>query len=677
MVAPSLTLLKAQSMRFVLALGVCLFSSTLVAEQTGKSTPSDAANPTLLALTDLVKPTGIRAVELSPDGKTLAVLSPRGDYGTVLLFIDTDTLTTTAGFADDGKSVPGYVKWVSNERLILNVVRKFGGFAKPAPTGELIGLNREGKQMTPLFGGAGEKQLGTRMKTHASDKGFADIVDPLVHDDKFALMSINAYSAEGSFTELFRMNELSGLRTRLMRAPLNWGQFFIDHLGAARFVYGTGSDGGRKIYRRNENDWEQVQDSANEDGGYLTPISFARDNEHFYAMWAPEKGPERLVLVDAKTMKYEVVFTPKSANPVAVFHTADRKDIYAVQTQDGAAKIEIINEKVPEAKTWRAFAKNFPGSLVQPAGYSTDGKKALFKVSASNNSGEYYLFDLDKRAAKLLFAVDTWMDPEQMAKTTAFEVKARDGLMLHGYLTLPNAAEQKNLPMVVLPHGGPHFVRDDDSYDEWAQVLASRGYAVLKVNFRGSGGYGDDFQTAGYREWGGAMQDDVTDATQWAVKQGIADADRIAIAGASYGGYAALMGAAREPKLYRAAISYVGVSNLDLLHSIDDSAYDEQYLKRAIGVDKSVLKNRSPVNLVAQIKAPVLIIHGREDKTVPVVHGRSMRDALQKAKKPVEYFEVEFEMHGFYKQTNKVEAYTRMLAFLDKHLALRSEATKP
>ena len=680
-------------MRLVLALTACLISSALDAEQAAKPASGEDAKPTLLALTDFVKPTEIRAVELSPDGKTLAVLSPRGDYGTVLMFIDTDSLVTTSGFADDGKSVPGYVEWVSNDRLILSVVRKFGGFAQPVPTGELIGLNREGKQLTALFGGAGAKQLGTRLKTHASDKGYAAIVDPLVSDDKFALISVNAYSADGSFTELYRMNELSGLRTQLMRAPIHLGEFLIDHLGAPRFVVGEGSDGGRKIYRRNADEWELVQDSATEADGYLTPISiacdnedksvcktqssFSRDNKSFYAFWTSTKGPASLVRVDAKTMKHSVLYSPKTTDPVAVFRTADRKDIYAVQTQDGASKIEIIDENAAEAKTLRAFAKNFSGSLVQPAGYSLDGKKALFKVSASNNSGEYYLFDLTKRAAKLLFAVDSWIDPAQMAKTTAFEVKARDGLMLHGYLTLPIGAEQKNLPMVVMPHGGPHFVRDDDSYDEWAQVLASRGYAVLKVNFRGSGGYGHDFLTAGYREWGRAMQDDVTDATQWAIKQGVADADRIAIAGASYGGYAALMGAAREPKLYRAAISYVGVSNLELMYTrgdIEDSINGENFLKRVLGEDKAELKRRSPVNLAAQIEAPVLIIHGAQDPRVPVLHGRSMRDALERAKKTVEYFEVQDEMHGFYKQENKVEAYTRMLAFLDKYLAVPASA---
>ena len=652
-------------MRFALALGTILMSSATFAAETK-----------LVPLSDFAKPTEVRTIALSPDGKTLALISPKGDYGTVLAFIDTETMKATAGFSDNGERVPGDLQWANNDRVIISLVRKYGGFARPARTGELLGVNRDGKKLNMLFGSLGEMSTGTNLKTRALDRGTAAVADPLINDAKFALITINSFADDGSFTELQRMNEITGSHTRLVRAPIRDGAFLLDHEAMPRLAYGTNNDGALQVFRRNGEAWEIVSDEV-KNGERMLPLSFARDNQTFYAFWGTQTGPEILVQVDLKTMKRTTVYAPEVASPVEVFKTADDKDIFAVLTQEGASKIHIVDEGAPEAKAWRAFSKSFPGSLVEPVDFSSDGETALFKVSASNNSGEYYLFNVKKNSAKFLFPADSWMDPERMAKTIPFELSARDGLALHGYLTLPNVSSQKGLPLVVMPHGGPHVVRDHDRYDEWAQVLASRGYAVLKVNFRGSIGYGAKFQIAGYREWGRKMQDDVTDATKWAIDAGYADANRIAIVGASYGGYSALMGGAREPELYRAIVSYVGVSDLELMYTrgdLEDSLYGQSYLKQVLSADKAELKARSPVNLAAEITAPVLIIHGGQDQRVPVVHGLRMRDALKDADKEVEYFEVQDEMHGFYKQVNKVQAYTRMLTFLDKHLAVKASA---
>jgi dipeptidyl aminopeptidase/acylaminoacyl peptidase len=655
-----------------------LLTTTLA---TAASAPVDApaeakvtAAATEVPLTDLAKRSEIDDIALSPDGKTLAVLAPKGDYSKALVFIDTATMKAQAGFSDNGERVPGSITWVSNERVILDIVQKFGGFAIPSSTGELLAVNRDGTDVAQVFGATGAMQAGTHLKTRASDSGIARIADPLVQDDKFALITINAFTTDGSYTELHRMNERSGAHKKILTAPLREGSFLIDHTQTVRFSMGTDVNDFAKLYRRDGSDWTLVFDEE-KSGAELSPLIFARDNKTFYAFLSVKNSPSKLVRVDAATLKTSDVYVPKTASPLGVLRTADRQDIYAVTTADGAFGIEIIDDAAPESKALRAFAKNFPGSFVRPVDYSSDGQTALFEVSASDNNGEYYVYDLKKSTAKFLFPASSWLDPAQMAKTTPFELKARDGVRLHGYLTMPTSAPSgKNLPLVVMPHGGPYGVRDFDSFDAWAQVFATRGYAVLKLNFRGSGGYGGEFVRAGYGQWGRAMQDDLTDATKWAITQGVADPKRIAIAGASYGGYAALMGAAREPDLYQAVISYVGVSDLELMYSrgdIEDSSYGKNYLKRVIGEDKAQLKARSPVNLAANFKAPVLIVHGGQDPRVPVLHGRSMRDALKSAGKPVEYLEVADEMHGFYKQKNVLAGFERMLAFLDKHLALK------
>jgi dipeptidyl aminopeptidase/acylaminoacyl peptidase len=223
----------------------------------------------------------------------------------------------------------------------------------------------------------------------------------------------------------------------------------------------------------------------------------------------------------------------------------------------------------------------------------------------------------------------------------------------------------------VLPHGGPHGIRDTWEYDWEVQLLASRGYSVLQVNFRGSGGYGMDFEQAGYREWGAKMQDDLTDATRWAIEQKIAPADRICIYGASYGGFAALMGAEREPDLYRCAIGYAGVYDLQLIvDSADsaDSSFTRAYFERVLGSDVAKLRAQSPVTNARNIKAPVLLIHGKADNTADYEHAKRMRAALEANQKKFEWLALGGEGHGVYDEGTRREVYERILQFLDANL---------
>jgi dipeptidyl aminopeptidase/acylaminoacyl peptidase len=253
-------------------------------------------------------------------------------------------------------------------------------------------------------------------------------------------------------------------------------------------------------------------------------------------------------------------------------------------------------------------------------------------------------------------------------------LKARDGTPLHGYLTLPKGL-QRNAPLVVMPHGGPFGVRDNWEYSPDVQLLASRGYAVLQVNFRGSSGYGREFLMAGYREWGGAMQHDVTDATRWAIEQGIADPQRVCIYGASYGGYAALMGVASEPDLYRCAIGHIGVYDLPMMYSqgdIQDRLSGENYLDDTLGRDG--LEERSPTRLASSIKVPVLLTAGKEDDRAPPEHTERMAAALRKAGRQVESKVYAGEGHGLYVEANRLDHAQRVLAFLDRHIGRNAEA---
>ncbi len=273
-----------------------------------------------------------------------------------------------------------------------------------------------------------------------------------------------------------------------------------------------------------------------------------------------------------------------------------------------------------------------------------------------------------------------WINEKETAEVRAVHFEARDKLALSGYLTLPRGREAKNLPLIVNPHGGPIGIRYTDRWQPDAQFLASRGYAVLQVNFRGSGGLGKSLREAGLGEFGEKMLEDVTDATKWAIAQGIADPSRICVYGGSYGGYSALMGVIENQGLYRCAISYSGLTDLHGLLTDqvrgtivyrDRSPQEVAFWKRVIGThldDLDYLTRHSPVYNADKIKVPVFLAHGGLDVTVPSSQASRMKNALLAAGNTrVEYLYRYDEGHGFYNDSNRIELYREMEAFLRKY----------
>jgi dipeptidyl aminopeptidase/acylaminoacyl peptidase len=294
----------------------------------------------------------------------------------------------------------------------------------------------------------------------------------------------------------------------------------------------------------------------------------------------------------------------------------------------------------------------------------------LVQVWSDRNPGDFYVFDTVAMKADHLISRRNWFDPDRMAEMRPVQVKARDDLTLHGYLTLPSGVAASKLPMVVLPHGGPYGIQDHWGFETEPQMLANAGYAVLQLNFRGSAGFGREFKQSGAREWGGKMQDDLTDATRWAIQQGIADPGRICIYGGSYGGYASLMGVAKEPNLYKCAIGYVGVYDLPMMQKEDvrESKRFGNWSSEWVGSDIAALGLASPNRLADRIKVPVFLAAGGEDEVAPIAHTKLMEKALRNAGVPVETLYYPNEGHGFYVEANRLEYYTKLLAFLSRHI---------
>jgi dipeptidyl aminopeptidase/acylaminoacyl peptidase len=339
-----------------------------------------------------------------------------------------------------------------------------------------------------------------------------------------------------------------------------------------------------------------------------------------------------------------------------------------VRFVDGRPAMSLFDSGSPDGKALVDLMTQYPGEDVQFVSGTDDGSKAIALVEADVDPGTFFLYDRASNKFSPLLQRASWIDPTQLARKTPITLTARDGLKLNGYVSYPPGKENaKNLPMVVFVHGGPFGLRDEWDYDPYVQAMATRGYAVLQVNFRGSGGYGYDFMSAGYHEWGGKMQDDVTDTTRWAIAQGLADPQRICIYGGSYGGYAALEGAVKEPDLYKCAIGYVGVYDLRLMNSrgdIPQNIYGREYLKRVLGTDETVLAQHSPVFQLNNLKAKVMLVVGGRDTRVPEVQGKNLHMALLERSVPHEWLYKADEWHGFYDEDNITELFGKVDAFL-------------
>ena len=290
--------------------------------------------------------------------------------------------------------------------------------------------------------------------------------------------------------------------------------------------------------------------------------------------------------------------------------------------------------------------------------------------------GAFHLLDLKSGRLEWLADRAPWIKPAEMSPVQPVRYKARDGLEIPAYLTVPRGSAGKRVPLVVVVHGGPWIHGENGAFDPEAQFFASRGYAVLQPNFRGSTGYGWKHLSAAFRQWGLAMQDDITDGVRWAVEQGIADGERVCIYGASYGGYAALMGLAKTPELYRCGVNYVGVTDIAtmLTATWSDFAYSDfiAYVsKDMIGDasrDAAALAAVSPAKQAAKIRAPVLMAYGAADRRVPLVHGNLMKSALDAAGKKYEWIVMDGEGHGFRKPENRDAFYGAVERFLRAHL---------
>ena len=623
------------------------------------------------AAEDFLRKEKFKEIKISPDGTYFAATVAHEDK-TILVFMRRSDLAVTGAFNMAGKTHVHDFWWVNDERVLLTTAEKFGSLDQPLLTGEIFGSNADGKRQDALIGfRAGGKGVGTRIKPREPERVSADIIDTIPGDPDSVLVAVWPWTDEGDpYTRVERMDVYSGRRTTVARAPIRRASFVTDPSGEVRFATGQLTDNQAKTYYRAGADaeWELIND-ASKTGRGVYPLGFNAEGSIAYLMAEQERGPNLIEAFDTRTRERTVALRSEYGDPWDLLRNPHTRAVIGALYMEGKPAARFFDPDEAASRRYRSLQASFPDQLLTIDSTTRDGNLALLYARSDRNPGDYFLFDATAKSAAHVISARDWIDPARTAEVRPVALEARDGLPLHGYLTLPPGRAAKNLPLVVNPHGGPFDVADMWGFDSETQLLAARGYAVLQVNFRGSDLYGRAFAVAGYRQWGRAMQDDLTDATRWAVAQGIADPQRICIYGASYGGYAALMGAAKEPALYRCAVGYIGVYDLEMMHKrgdVQQVRWGEHYLDDALGTEG--LPATSPVRLAAQIQVPVFLAAGGLDARAPLAHTTAMERALQQAGKQVETLVYPTEGHGFYDEAHKREFYQRLLAFLDRHI---------
>ncbi len=584
--------------------------------------------------------------QLSPNGEYLAFMQPWENRMNVhVQKIGSDEITRIT--SAKARDIAGFA-WANNERIVF--VQDKGG----DENFKLYAVNIDGsneKTLTPF------------------EKVRVGIIDDLEENPDEMIIQMN--KRDPRVFDAYRININTGDMKMVAKNPGNISGWVTDWDGKIRIASTTDGVNTSILYRKDENsDFKTVITTNFKET--LSPLFFTFDNgDVVYAASNLDRDKTAIVKYDlANAKELEVIYQNPEVDVSSLLKSKKRKVITGVAYYTDKQHYHFFDDQRKQLQ--KELQKKLPGYEVVVTSMNKNEDKVLVRTYSDRSRGAYYFYDLNSKEFKKLVDVSPWINENDMAVMKPIKYTTRDGLTIHGYLTLPKGVEAKNLPVVINPHGGP-WARDRWGFNPEVQFLANRGYAVLQMNFRGSTGYGRHFWEISFKQWGKTMQDDITDGVNWLIKQGIADPKRIAIYGGSYGGYATLAGVAFTPDLYACAVDYVGVSNLfTFMNTIPP--YWKPYLDmfhEMVGdpvKDKELMEAASPVFHVDQIKAPLFIAQGANDPRVNKAESDQMVEALRKRGVEVEYMVKDNEGHGFHNEENRFDFYAAMEKFLAKYL---------
>ncbi|MCD4694890.1 MAG: S9 family peptidase [Bacteroidales bacterium] len=628
------------------ALAMILFSVAISASAQSELEPMKSKQ---IPLEDFFKNPEKSSYQISPNGEYFSFKAPfekrmnvfiqkRGEEKAVRLTSETD------------RDIAGYF-WPNNEQILY--IKDDGGNENY----KLYGVNIDGSNVVCF--------------TDYEDVR-TQIIDDLRDIPNEVIIGMNKRNPQ--VFDPYRLNIETGEMEMLAENPGNIQGWMFDHAGKLRVAFAIVDGVNIQLqYRDTEDeDFRPVLTTSFKES--VDPAFFDFENKNVYATSNLGRDKSAVVLFDiANGKELEVLYENSDYDVSGVHYSRKRKVVTAASYTSWKRERHFFDNKTKEL--FGRLEKDLGDYEIAITAKNKEETVFIIRTYSDRSLGSYYIYDKESDKIEKIVDVSPWIDENNMAQVTPVTYKSRDGLTIHGYLTLPKGLTMlsaKNLPVVVNPHGGP-WHRDGWGFNPEIQFLANRGYAVLQMNFRGSTGYGREFWEASFKKWGLEMQDDITDGTNWLIKRGIADPERIAIYGGSYGGYATLMGLVKEPELYAAGVDYVGVSNMfTFMKTIPpywEPMLDMMY--EMVGnpkADSLLLRKVSPVFHVDKIVAPLFIAQGRNDPRVNVDESDQIVEAMKAKGVEVEYLVKDDEGHGFQNEENRFDFYRVMETFLEKQM---------
>jgi dipeptidyl aminopeptidase/acylaminoacyl peptidase len=637
---------------------------SLAADGAAAAAAPTSAPTAAIAVEDFFKASKFSAPVLSPDGKNVAVLTADQSDHLVLVILNVETLKPRI-IARYGDSDIGNVNWVNNQRLVYSLVDRKG--ESGAGSG-LFAIDIDGTNQRQLI----ERYFVTEHKSGSKTLSTSHQFFAAIASKEGADIWVTEYTSGGKerisgSLNLIRLNTLTG-RSIVTQKPGDVVTWLVDENHQPRIATTVEKNVYTTLIKDDASgQWRKLFETNGDDESAMTPALIGPDGQ-FYVTALQGKDTRSLYRYDTVANKIDaeplISLDGYDYNGRILFNRGSKKILGLVYDTDAPGTLWLDEKYKQIQKTVDDLLPGKVNHLIIRT--ESDADTMLVDSSSDVDPGSYFLYNHKSRELTLLGQNRPWIKPQQMAYQDFIKYKARDGLTIPGYLTLPKG-QKKNLPLVVMVHGGPNVRGEHWGWNPSTQFLASRGYAVLQVEYRGSTGYGLNHERLGWKQWGLAMQDDVTDGTKWLIEQGIADPKRICIAGASYGGYASLWGLIKEPALYQCGISWVGVTDMryryDMAWSDSNDDVEKYYLPKKMGdlqKDAQQLKATSVVENAAKLTQPLILAYGGEDRRVPVEHGKRLKSAMNGANPNLEWIVYPEEGHGWRKLQNNVDFWTRV-----------------
>ncbi|QOL51206.1 alpha/beta hydrolase family protein [Massilia litorea] len=621
---------------------------------------------------------------LSPDGRAIAARGSAPGQRDYLVVVDLQTNTGKIVASYNDADI-GSFQWVNNERLLFNVGDKKVAEGDDDYAPGLFAVNRDGSNLVQLAE-TGNVRTGQRtgqrtgprlLPWHTfmlSGRGAQDSDYVYVRDLAFKTDYRTAR------TGLLRLNTVTGQVQEVSRPKEDVTSWMLDHKGEPRIAVGIKDDMVSIHYLdpatkewRKLTSYKAYGDAENS----ITPLAFGPDGK-LYVSTRRGRDTSAVYTLDLATgqLSAEPLVSTKGYDFSGRIITS-RDKVLGMQFTTDATSTEWFDPAMKAAQ--ETVDKLLPATINLLGAPPQHAQTPWLLVRAYSDAipSTYYLFNRDTKLLNKVGDTHPGIDPKQMGRQQALSYKARDGLDIPALLTMPPGSTQAKLPLVVLVHGGPWVRGSTWGWNPESQFLASRGYAVLEPSFRGTTGFGAAHYQAGFKQWGLAMQNDLADGVRWAIEKGVADPKRICIAGASYGGYATLMGLVNDPDLYQCGVDWVGVTDINLMYSSANHRSDMSDEWKRYGMpeligdqvkDAAQLKATSPIEQAARIKAPLLLAYGGADLRVPIDHGTKFHAAVKRNNPNVEWIEYPAEGHGFYLPKNNIDFWSRVEKFLDKNI---------